>query len=288
MSHESSETVGRADLSGYRRLLIFGGSFDPPHRAHVELPEAVRVAIDADVIVYVPAGRAPHKLDKQQTAGTHRLAMLRLAVGNAVAAGTAVVLDDEIRRVEEDGRPSYTINTLEDLKRRIHPDAEMRLLIGMDQVRIFESWKDWGRIVELAEPVVMMRPPETLAKVPDHWRPRVVEVPAIDLSSSEVRRRVAAGESLGQRVAADVAIYIGREGLYRPPLDAAGGASQLPISFGEAWFGFTHSGAKPTARDRQRLVSGRKVFVVFAVIIGLPVFMVLSLFLWMIVGVVFG
>lgn len=216
-------------LESSRRLLIFGGSFDPPHRAHVELPEAVRVAIGADVILYLPAGRAPHKLDKQQTAGVHRLAMLRLALADPIAAGTAVVLDDEIRRVEEDGRPSYTVDTLEDLATRVAPDAEMRLLIGTDQVNIFDSWKDWSRIIELAEPVVMVRPPETVDDVPEAWRPRVVEVPAMDVSSTEVRRRVAVGEPVIEMVGERVAAYLAGHGLYLvdgalgPPQDRAQG-----------------------------------------------------------------
>ena len=216
-------------LGGYRRLLIFGGSFDPPHRAHVELPEAVRVALGADVILYLPAGRAPHKLDKQQTAGVHRLAMLRLALADAIAADTAVVLDDEIRRVEEDGRPSYTVDTLEDLATRVAPGAEMRLLIGTDQVEIFESWKDWQRVIELAEPVVMVRPPETVADVPADWRGRVVEVPALDVSSTEVRGRVAAGVSVVEMVGERVAAYLSGHSLYqvdgvlRPSADPAPG-----------------------------------------------------------------
>ena len=264
-----------ADLTAHRRLLIFGGSFDPPHRAHVDLPEQVRQAIEADVVVYLPAGRAPHKLDKVQTDPAHRLAMLRLALADAVAAGTAVVLDDEIRRVAADGRPSYTVDTLEALKQRIAPGAEMRLLIGTDQVNIFETWKDWQRILQLAEPVVMVRPPETVDDVPEAWRPRVVEVPAMDVSSTEVRRRVAAGQTLGDMVVADVANYIGTHGLYRPDETSA-----RPTSFGEAWFRFTHGGAEPTAADRAALVNGRKVLLGLGILVGVPVFLCLSLVFW--------
>lgn len=212
-----SDALPRVSLRGFRQLVIFGGSFDPPHRAHVELPEAVRVALGADVVVYLPAGRAPHKLDREQTAGVHRLAMLRLALADAMAAGTAVVLDDEIRRVEDDGQPSYTVKTLEDLKERIHPDASMRLLIGTDQVRIFESWRDWQRVAELAEPVVVVRPPETLADVPEVWRPRVVTVPAADVSSTKVRRRVSAGQPVADMVGERVEAYLMGHGLYVNP-----------------------------------------------------------------------
>ncbi len=100
----------------------------------------------------------------------------------------------------------------------------MRLLIGMDQVAIFESWKGWERVVELAEPVVMRRPGETggAALAPGKklagqggWRERVVEVPEWAVSSSEVRRRVGRGESIAGLVSDRVAQYIREHRLYR-------------------------------------------------------------------------
>ena len=218
------------DLSGFRKLLIYGGSFDPPHVGHVALPGAVARRVGADVVVYVPAGRAPHKLERRQTDAAERLAMLRIALAEAEAeAGVGVaggegqevprvatrVLEDEVRRAG-DGRPSYTVDTLSRLRPRLGAGAEMRLLIGMDQVSIFESWKDWRRVVELAEPLVMRRPGEAeAASLSAAWRARVVEVPTMAVSSSEVRRRVAAGESLKGLVSRGVARYIEERGLYR-------------------------------------------------------------------------
>ena len=199
------------DLARFRRLLIFGGSFDPPHVAHAELPLLVAAQIGADVVVYVPAGKAPHKLDKVQTDPQHRLAMLRRAVSELPHA---VVVTDEIDRVA-DGRPSYTVDTLEQLAPRLHPEAEMRLLIGTDQVDIFDSWHRAERVIELAEPVVMMRPPTTADDLPEAWRSRVVAVPTTEVSSTAVRARVAAGESLDGWVAPEVAAYIAECGLYQ-------------------------------------------------------------------------
>lgn len=206
------------DLTAYRRLLIFGGSFDPPHTAHVDLPGQVARAIDADVVVYIPAGRAPHKLDKVQTDPAHRLAMLRLMLKDV--PGT-IVLADEINRVA-DGRPSYTVETLEDLRTRVHPDAQMRLLIGTDQVDIFASWFKWQRVIELAEPVVMMRPAapsdsptDPPAELPEVWQRRVVGVTQTDISSTAVRRRVREGLPLDGWGHPGVADYIAEHGLYR-------------------------------------------------------------------------
>lgn len=207
------------DWSGHKHLLIFGGSFDPPHRAHIELPGRVRETLGADTVVYIPAGRAPHKLDREQAEPAHRLAMTHLAVADDPHA---VVLPIEIER--NPGEPSYTVHTLETLRTMLDPDAVMRLLIGVDQMLIFDQWYQADRIIELAEPVVMLRPPETadsaLAALPpdaDHeaWQARLVDVPLIDLSSSDLRRRVARGQSIVGDVPDTVADYIARHGLYR-------------------------------------------------------------------------
>ena len=84
------------DLTGYQRILLFGGSFDPPHHAHIALPKQAAKAIGADLIAYIPAGRAPHKLDREQTDPQHRLAMLRLALDDRPGDIPTVALADEI------------------------------------------------------------------------------------------------------------------------------------------------------------------------------------------------
>lgn len=207
------------DLTRYNTILLFGGSFDPPHRAHTALPRIVAERIGADVVAYLPAGRAPHKLDREQTAPRHRLAMLRLALLDE--PGT-IILTDELDRAP--GEPSYTVDTLERLHERVGPGTTLRLLFGGDQLHIFDTWREPERVVELAEPVVMVRPPDTaaslLAALPDdaareQWAPRLVEVPRIELSSTTIRDRVAQNESVSDLIAPDVAAYIDEYGLYR-------------------------------------------------------------------------
>jgi len=124
------------DLTRYNTVLLFGGSFDPPHRAHTALPRIVAERIGADVVAYLPAGRAPHKLDREQTDPRHRLAMLRLALQDE--PGT-IVLTDEIDRAP--GEPSYTVDTLERLHGRVSPGTTLRLLFGGDQLHIFDTWR---------------------------------------------------------------------------------------------------------------------------------------------------
>ena len=169
------------DLTPYARLLVFGGSFDPPHLAHVDLPPLAARRLDADAILYIPAARPPHKLDLVQTPAHHRLAMLRLALQDR---RDCLILTDELDRGPD--QPSYTIDTLNILKNRIQPNAELRLLIGADQLRIFDTWRDAEHIEHLAEPAVMVRPPDTpesvLAALPDpaaraRWQLRLIQLP---------------------------------------------------------------------------------------------------------------
>lgn len=208
------------DLTGYQRILLFGGSFDPPHRAHLALPQQAAQAIGADLIAYIPAGRAPHKLDREQTDPQHRLTMLQLALRESPGPVPTTVLTYEIDR--DPDQPSYTVQTLEWLHQRVAPSTELRLLIGADQLRIFEQWREPERIVELAEPVVMVRPPDTreslLESLPedqrDTWAGRLVEVDAIDLSSTQIRARLTEGESVEDTIAPSVAAYIEEHRLY--------------------------------------------------------------------------
>lgn len=209
------------DLTRCHRVLVFGGTFDPPHVGHVTLPELARQVLDADAVAYVPAAVSPFKTDQPPTPAVHRLAMLRLALRDQPHAA---IVTDELDRAAGGHEPSYTVDTLERLRQRLGEQVTLRLLIGADQLRAFDRWKNWRRIVELAEPAVMVRPPETrdsiLRDLPagfdrDTWARRVVELPLVDVSSSDVRRRVREGQPLGDRVSPAVAEYICEHGLYR-------------------------------------------------------------------------
>lgn len=201
--------------------MVYGGSFDPPHRLHTVLPEVVAKAIGADLILYVPAGRAPHKLDREQTDPVHRLAMLKIAIARKHHHVPTAILTDEIDR--NPGQPSYTVDTLESLHSRVDQGTELRLLIGGDQLQIFKTWRDWERIIELAEPVVVVRPPDTkeslLASLPkeeqEAWAKRFVKAAEIDFSSTQIRDLKKNGESIQGYVVTDVADYIDEHNLYQ-------------------------------------------------------------------------
>src|SRR5262245_29374614 len=160
-----------------RRILVFGGTFDPPHIAHANLPELAARQLECDEIIYVPAAINPLKQDHPPTAKEHRLAMLLLAIANIPNA--------KISAIELDRKgPSYTIDTLRALRQQFassgdsprtkpsrskrpmpssssDPPPEFRLLLGCDQALSFHEWKDWQEILKLATPAVMVRPPWT-------------------------------------------------------------------------------------------------------------------------------
>ena len=204
------------------RMLVFGGSFDPPHRAHVELPRLVADQLDCDVTLYIPAKISPHKLDAPPTAAEHRLRMLELAL--AACERTAISTIE----LQRDG-PSYTADTLVQLNQRYPDTTQLFLLIGADHALGFHRWHAWQRILEHAEPAVMLRPPWDRAAFESAldatydddeaaaWRRRIVDTPSIDISATELRDRLRLGRDVGDWLHPDVQDYIRRHDLYRDP-----------------------------------------------------------------------
>ncbi len=197
-------------------LLIFGGSFDPPHRAHVALAKQAALATDCERILLVPAGRSPHKMGITPGATTaQRLAMLDLAIrGEPMFA---------VSRIEVDRPPpSFTVDTLGTLREAVGKDVVIRFLIGSDQALSFTRWLDFGRILELAKPIVVLRPPhldwDALVKAglaTAHFDESILVRAALDtVSSSGIRRMVSQGEDVTEFLDAEVLRYIAEENLY--------------------------------------------------------------------------
>ena len=201
------------------KLLIFGGTFDPPHRAHTVLPPLVAKHIDCDRILYVPAALNPLKMDHPPTPAHHRVAMLRIAL--------ASVADAEICTIElERPGPSFTVDTLQSLHEQHGPGVQLRLLIGSDQALEFVEWKDWQHILELATPAVLLRPPldreQFRAQVceahppelAERWGEWLVDTPKLDISATDLRDRLASDQGLDDLLDPGVPEYIREHGLY--------------------------------------------------------------------------
>ncbi len=188
---------------------ILGGTFNPPHIGHLLVADHVRAQLKLDRILFVPASIPPHKLNDDLVSPEHRLAMLGLAIhGNPLFD----VSDVELRR----GGVSFTVDTLRELKGR-SPDNELYLVIGMDNLIDFHSWKSPEEILQLAEVVVMTRPGFNVEDVPALMKDRVTicGVPAIDISSRDIRERLHRGQRITYRVTREVEEYIQRNNLYR-------------------------------------------------------------------------
>lgn len=192
------------------RVGIFGGTFDPPHVGHVSVARDVADALDLDRVLWVPVRLPPHKSDVAVSAAFIRLEM--------VAAATAADPRFDASEIELNRPgPSYTVDTVREL-RTVAPDAELFLIIGADQVRTLDTWREPEEVLRLATLVLMDRAGEAAREVapPLQGIEGALHVPVgrVDVSSSEVRARVAAGEDVSGMVPESVSDIILREGLY--------------------------------------------------------------------------
>ncbi|HVZ46583.1 MAG TPA: nicotinate-nucleotide adenylyltransferase [Ramlibacter sp.] len=188
------------------RLGMFGGAFDPPHRAHVVLVGAAVAQLALDELRVFPTGDAWHKA-RALTPAADRLAMARLAFEGL----PAVTVDDrELRR----SGPTYTIDTLRELRAE-RADAELFLVMGEDQASAFTTWRDWRAIAAMATLAVARRPGAAAQVLPPEVRTAALEFEPMRDSATDIRARLTRGQDVSQLVPAAVAGYIDRHCLYR-------------------------------------------------------------------------
>jgi nicotinate-nucleotide adenylyltransferase len=187
------------------RIGVFGGTFDPPHIGHLILAADACDALGLDRLIFVPAAAQPFKTDAPAIAsGADRLEMIRLAVGGD---SRYAVDDTEIRR----GGLSYTVDTLEEIARG-NAGAELFLLIGRDTLSGFSAWKKPERIRKLAKLAVMQRAGSSDGQASDGVL--AISTRRVDVSSTEIRERLAAGKSIKGFVAEPVERFIAKRRLY--------------------------------------------------------------------------
>lgn len=199
------------------RLGIFGGTFDPPHVGHLIVAQDAWAALDLDRVLFVPAASPPHKVGRVRTPAELRLEMVR-----AATAGDERFEVDELELRREG--PSYTVDTLRELRER-DPGAALFFLLGADQFRGFAEWREPEEIARLARLVVLSRSGQESVAPPIDAPRHELGVTRIDVSATEIRRRVAAGEPIRYLVPPAVEAIIQREGLYRDP--AASGETEV-------------------------------------------------------------
>lgn len=190
------------------KLGIFGGTFDPPHIGHLIVADNVREQLGLDKIIFIPSFIAPHKLDVKSADPKQRFEMVEISIKNN---RDFIVYDIEIERKGK----SYTIDTINTLE-IIHPQAQFYLIIGMDNLIEFPQWKSPHEIVSKVELVVMNRPGYDKPQKNEFVKHATfIRVPNIDISSSEIRRRIRMGKTIRYLVHPEVEKYIVNKGLYK-------------------------------------------------------------------------
>ena len=201
------------------RIGIFGGTFSPVHNGHVAAARAFMEKMWLDILYVMPTALPPHKQLHGDADQADRLEMLRLAFSGMEGV---LVSDLEIRR----GGRSYTVDTLRQLHADLHEGDRLFLLMGTDMLLSFDSWREPEEIFRLCWPVYIRR--ETDAALDDEIVRRIaqyraqygktvirIDAPAVEISSTSVRRAIAAGRPIDDMVPPSVAAFIREKQLYR-------------------------------------------------------------------------
>ena len=212
---------------GIAHVVLFGGTFDPPHLAHTTLSDRARCAFEQRVggdamLVFVPAARSPHKADTPTASDDQRIDMLRLATAELP---NSTVWTDEIDRATA-GEPSYWLNTLRRARTCIG-QRTLAFIIGADQAAQFHRWQSPRTMLELARPLLLPRSPITTSASLrsamaesgfwknaelDSWAVSFIETDTVHGASTEVR--MAAGVRQDTPMHPDVEAYAKQQGLY--------------------------------------------------------------------------
>ena len=191
-----------------KRIGLFGGSFDPVHAAHVKLAEVALSQLGLDLVRWIPAGR-PWQKSRDLAPAAHRAAMVELAIAHE----PKFMLDR--RELQRDGA-SYTFDTVRELQ-DLEPGAQWFLIIGQDQYAGLHTWRGWEELLARVTLAVANRPGAPLRASPEVQRVahQTVALPMMDISSTDIRARVRAGQGIDALVPAAVARYIEQHHLYR-------------------------------------------------------------------------
>ncbi len=195
---------------------VLGGTFDPPHKGHLGLALEVRNKLDLGCVIFVPAGQPWLKSERLVSPAADRFEMVRLAIS---PYPYFKISSSEVDRLG----PSYTVDTLAELKADLESDSELCFLMGWDSLAQLPKWRQASEIIKLTRLVAVPRPGfpkpeiESLERQIPGIAKRVVfvDIPQMEVSATEIRDRVARGESIADLVSEPVEDYIKMRGLYR-------------------------------------------------------------------------
>jgi nicotinate-nucleotide adenylyltransferase len=202
-----------------RHIGIIGGTFDPIHHAHLVVAEEMRTALSLAEMIFIPAGQPPHKLGRAHVASHHRLAMVERAIASNPHFS--------ISRVEIDRQgPSYLVDTLRILHKQWGPMVDFSFVIGWDSLAEFPTWYNApGILAQLTHLIAVRRPgyvedsaynKQLETRLPGlSQRLLVVPAPQLEISSTDLRKRVSEERPITYQVPEAVETYIHEHGLYR-------------------------------------------------------------------------
>jgi nicotinate-nucleotide adenylyltransferase len=191
------------------RVGILGGTFDPIHNGHLEAADAARRQLKLDRIMLLPARTPPHRSAEPRASAFHRFAMA------AMAATTKPGMEVSDLELHRDG-PSYTSITLQQLHGEGYAPSQLFFILGADAFAEIATWHDYPRLLDFSNFVVVSRPGISTSHVTSGPRMFFVAADTPDVSSTEIRRRVGAGEPIDGLVPSIVADHIRRHRLYVP------------------------------------------------------------------------
>ncbi len=202
-----------------RKTALFGGTFDPIHLGHIKVADVAAQRIGAERVIFVPAKRSPLKGFLPAASDTHRLKMIALAIQDNERFAAS---DCELQRAA----PSYTVDTVKQFQDEFGPENTIYWLLGADSIDDLVYWHRIEELIDSCHLAVMYRggyEAPTFDKYLPIWgeervrrlRANVVETPPIDISSTQIRARLAAGEDVSDMLHPKVAAYIRQRGLYR-------------------------------------------------------------------------
>lgn len=208
------------DYTKYNKIAVMGGTFNPIHTGHLVAAEAVRQQLGIERVIFVPAGKPPHK-ESNPMFNEHRYLMTVLA--------TVTNPHFEVSRIEID-RPglTYTVDTIAELKDRCSEKCKIYFITGADAISEILKWKKPEKLLSMCEFVAVTRPgynsielKNTVSSLNESYRGRItfLEIPALSISSTDIRHRVLAGQTIKYLVPAPVEEYILKFGLYSADYD---------------------------------------------------------------------
>ena len=204
-----------SELKSYDKIAVMGGTFDPIHHGHLVAAEAVRQEFGVDRVLFIPTGQPPHK-ETNPMYNEHRYLMCVLATVNNQ--------DFEVSRMEIDREgTTYTIDTIKELHNVCKKDCKIYFITGADAVEEILTWKNPKELLELCEFVACTRPgydktglQKKINELNDNFKARIhfLEIPALSISSTDIRNRLIAGKTIKYLVPQAVEQYIYKFGLY--------------------------------------------------------------------------